>query len=65
MFNTETLDIRVVATPNSRTTLDTITRRTVQRSGFYAVRYDGRYHRVFGGGNVTPYIAISEAGGRT
>lgn len=59
MFTRSTIELRVVETPSSRITLDTITRVTVPRSGAVAVRYNGRYHRVLGGTTTSPYIAVS------
>jgi len=64
MFSNAEFVIRVVETPTSRTTVDRITRRPIERSGGFAVRYNGRYFRVRGGGGTTPYIALNEAEGR-
>ena len=64
MFSNAEFVIRVVETPTSRTTVDRITRRPIERSGGYAVRYNGRYYRVRGGADSTPYIALNEAEGR-
>ena len=65
MFNNAEFVIRVVETPTSRTTVDSITRRPVARSGGYAVRYQGRYFPVRGGSTSTPYIALNEPEGRS
>jgi hypothetical protein len=64
MFSNAEFIIRVVETPTSRTTVDRIARRPIERSGGYAVRYNGRYYRVRGGATSTPYIALNEAEGR-
>lgn len=64
MFSNAEFVIRVVETPTSRTPVDRITRRPIERSGGYAVRYKGRYFRVRGGPDTSPYIALNEAEGR-
>lgn len=64
MFSNAEFKINVFDVRGSRTPVEVILRRPIERSGGYAVRYNGRYYRVSGGGNTTPYIVLNEYSGR-
>jgi hypothetical protein len=65
MFSNAEFKINVFDVRGSRIPVDIILRRPIERSGGYAVRYNGRYFKVHGGAGTTPYIITSEIGGRT